>query len=135
MDDGCAEAAADSDLELHRSAVQRAITEYISSKFHCEKSAGTVACKDGKIHVYICAEKPNLRNFWSGKWSSSWVITVTGSSASISGTIQVHAHYFEDGNVQMISNKSVPEANLNAGSEEELAAAVVRHVKVSVPEA
>ena len=77
------------DLELYRSALQRALQAYVSSKFRCELTAGTVAMKDGKLHAYICSEKPNLRNFWSGKWTSSWAITMDSNSCSISGDIKV----------------------------------------------
>ena len=43
------------DLELYRSALQRALQAYVSSKFRCELTAGTVAMKDGKLHAYIYA--------------------------------------------------------------------------------
>lgn len=78
-------------LELHRAALQSAVSAYISSKFTCELAAGTVATKDNNLHVFICTEKPNLRNFWSGKWTSSWVVSVDGGSASVSGEIKVRA--------------------------------------------
>ncbi len=118
-------------LELYRSSLQSALSSYVASKFISEQSAGTVAVKDGRLHAYICTEKPNLRNYWSGKWTSSWVITVNnGGQSTISGDIKIHAHYFEDGNVQMISNKSVPAATINGATEAELAASVIKHIKV-----
>jgi capping protein (actin filament) muscle Z-line, alpha len=79
----------DEALEMHRAALQSALSAYIASKFTCELAAGTVAAKDGSLHLHICTEKPNLRNFWSGKWTSSWVVAVNGGSASVSGEIKV----------------------------------------------
>lgn len=76
-------------LELSRASLQTAISNYVANKFTCELAAGTVAAKDNKLHIYICTEKPNLRNFWSGKWTSTWVVTVDGDSASVSGEIKV----------------------------------------------
>lgn len=130
-EDSSIESEGDGQLELYRSAVQQAVTTYIGSKFLTEQSAGTVSVKEGKLHVSICSEKPNLRNYWSGKWTSSWHVTVSGGSSSIVGEVKIHAHYFEDGNVQMVSNKAIPAATINGNSEAELAAAVVKHIKNS----
>ena len=71
-------------------ALQHAVSNYVSNKFPSEQSAGTVAMKDDKMMVYICAEKPNLRNFWSGKWTSIWTISITdNSTCTIHGDIKV----------------------------------------------
>lgn len=79
----------DSSLELKRSAVQTAVSSYKSLKYLSEDSAGSVYAKDNQIQVILTGEKANLRNFWSGKWTSTWIINVTGASATISGDIKV----------------------------------------------
>ena len=75
--------------ELHRAALQSALDAYLSSNYTCELAAGTATEKNGVIHVSICTEKPNLRNFWAGKWSSSWAITMGADSASVTGEVKV----------------------------------------------
>lgn len=45
---------------------------------------------------------------------------------------QVHVHYFEDGNLQLQSNKSVPASTLQFSTENDLAQKVVKHIQVSV---
>ena len=80
----------DSQYAESRSALQQAVTSYVSSKFPTDQAAGTVVAKEDKIMVHICAERPNLRNFWSGKWTSSWTITFSGRNAcTITGDIKV----------------------------------------------
>jgi hypothetical protein len=79
----------DAALESTRSAVQQAVEQYVASKFVAEASAGGAYTKDGKIVVVIVGEKPSLRNFWSGRWASTWTIAPEPGAATISGDIKV----------------------------------------------
>lgn len=45
---------------------------------------------------------------------------------------QVHVHYFEDGNLQLQTSKSVPAKSLSFDSETELGQKVVKHIEVSL---
>ena len=81
--------AESNDLELHRSALQSALDAYVAAKFQSVETAGTVVAKNDQLQLFICTEKPNLRNFWSGKWTSVWTIAINGSNATISGDIKV----------------------------------------------
>ena len=122
----------DGSLELKRAALQSAVTQYVSRQYSAEHAAGSVYAKDGQLFVCITGERPNLRNFWSGKWNSMWTIIMTGGAATVTGEIKVHAHYFEDGNVQMQSSKPVVAAQISSGaSEKDFADAVVNHIKTS----
>ena len=121
----------DASLELLRAAIQDCVGKYVEEKFCAESAAGSVYAKSGQIVVCITGEKPNLRNFWSGKWNSTWTLSIAGASATISGEIKVHAHYFEDGNVQLQTAKPVPPAEIAVGSEKDMAEAIVKHIKAS----
>jgi hypothetical protein len=50
-----------------------------------------VFAKDGAIVVVIAGERTNLKNFWSGRWSSAWNVGVDLDSKvlTISGEIKV----------------------------------------------
>jgi hypothetical protein len=41
----------------------------------------------------------------NGRWRSTWV--VNPESGKLKGTIKVNVHYYEDGNVQLDSNKDI----------------------------
>jgi hypothetical protein len=43
----------------------------------------------GNIIIVLVSEKPNLRNYWSGRWASVWTVKPVGKP-SISGEIKVH---------------------------------------------
>ena len=95
------ESTQDTSVELKRTAIQSEITKYIDAQFAESLSAGSVYAKDSKIYITITGERANLRNLWSGKWNSNWVVEFNGGKASLSGDVKLHAHYFEDGNIQV----------------------------------
>lgn len=119
----------DESLEMKRSAIQEKLNKYVTSSFRSELSAGGVFAKDGKISIGITGEKVNLKNFWSGRWQSTWTVTFAGDSATISGDIKLHIHYFEDGNLQLHGNKAVPESSaINFVNEGDLADKVIQFI-------
>jgi len=76
--------------------------------------------------LHIVGNKYNLRNFWAGRWRSTYVVDVNAQSF-LQATIQIQSHYFENGNVQMHvacqpdlptlaadTNEDLPEAILSA---------------------
>ncbi|KAN0062234.1 F-actin-capping protein subunit alpha [Thecaphora frezii] len=48
--------------------------------------------------------KYHLSNFWSGRWRASYTLDVAEST--LSGSLQIQVHYFENGNVQLNTDKS-----------------------------
>ena len=45
----------------------------------------------------------NLRNMWTGEWISIW----KHQGNSLTGTIKICSHYFEEGNLQFSQTKDV----------------------------
>lgn len=122
----------DNSLEMTRSSLQSAVSNYVATKYHCEESAGSVYAKDNKIFIVIYGEKTNLRNFWSGKWFSTWTVSTSGPhSAAVSADIKLHAHYFEDGNLQLNNNKVVSEKVINGSSDVDFANNIIAHISAS----
>ncbi|GAB0136148.1 F-actin-capping protein subunit alpha [Epichloe bromicola] len=60
---------------------------------------------DAKIAVAIVANKYSPNNFWNGRWRSLYVFDP--ASGSLEGSIKVDVHYYEDGNVRLLTNKPV----------------------------
>ena len=85
----------DASLESKRVSLQDSILLYIESNYGAKIAAGSVFVQGSNISVTITGERPNLRNYWSGKWNSSWTITVSGSSATIVGEIKVCCLFLE----------------------------------------
>jgi capping protein alpha len=118
-------------LGLYREALQTALRAYSIGQYRpSDMAAVSVACNESnQIVVNITGERTNIKNFWAGRWSSSWI--VDAANPSISGEIKIHAHIFEDGNVQLQQNKAFPRASLRGESEESLASAVVAFIQAA----
>ena len=90
-----------------RDGLEQEILKYTRDHYPCGTSG--VYLKGSDVFICISAARFNNQNFWNGRWRSVWKV----SGGKVTGRIRVNVHYFEDGNVQLITeaNKSI-----NAGS-------------------
>ena len=58
-----------------------------------------------------CNAKLNLTPsfFRNGRWRSVWTVQLEHGSAEVTGLLKVQVHYYEDGNVQLVSSKEIKE--------------------------
>jgi capping protein alpha len=116
----------DSTAESWRSTLETPFLEYVHSQFkHGVASVYGTSSADGGVVLVACIESHQFspKNFWNGRWRSQWSVTLPeggGGSAELTGILKVQVHYYEDGNVQLVSSKEVQET-LNITSEAQLA--------------
>jgi len=71
---------------------------------------------DSKIAILLVANKYSPNNFWNGRWRSLYIFSP--SESSLTGSIKVDVHYYEDGNVRLQTTKpisvSIPSASASA---------------------
>jgi len=119
--------------EVWRSAVESALTDYMTSHYPHGVSAVFARNQGSAITLTACIEDHQFqpKNFWNGRWRSVWTVTLTGGvSAEVRGVLKVQVHYYEDGNVQLVTSKEVKE-HLSVTSEEETAREVVQLIENS----
>jgi len=60
---------------------------------------------DSKLAIVLVANKYSPNNFWNGRWRSLYIFSP--SESSLAGSIKVDVHYYEDGNVRLLTNKPI----------------------------
>lgn len=108
-----------SNADLIRS-IQKAFSTASAEHFPTSTVGVYPVDSDGSIVILLVANKYSPQNFWNGRWRSTY--TLKPSASSLSGTISVDVHYYEDGNVRMSTKKEVQTGG--AGSAE----SVVREI-------
>jgi len=99
--------------EPWRAALQDAWALYAKNHYTNATSAVFASTSDGQITLTACIEGHQLqpKNFCNGRWRSIWTLTFSPSDgkSDLRGEIHVNVHYYEDGNVQLVSHKEIKE--------------------------
>lgn len=105
-------AKVDAGAEPWRSAIEASLTAYRDQ--HYKQGVVTVYGKSsgGNTTIIACIESHQYqpKNFWNGRLRSQWSVTFPesgGGKAELTGVIKVQVHYYEDGNVQLVTSKEV----------------------------
>merc|ERR1711907_266869 len=117
----------DKSVEDLRSAFDNAAQEYLAEHYingGCTVYGGK---KGGQTNITVCisSSKFNPNNYWNGRWRSIWQCTVSGSKVTLSGNMRLQVHYYEDGNVQLVSNTDKT-GSANGGDSKATAAAALK---------
>uniref|UniRef100_A0A1E1WDM6 F-actin-capping protein subunit alpha n=2 Tax=Pectinophora gossypiella TaxID=13191 RepID=A0A1E1WDM6_PECGO len=96
--------------EPWRAALDEELTGYVA--MHYKHGASLVvgrALDNGAVSLVACIEDHQFqpKNYWNGRWRSVWSLTVGAGAAELRGMLRVQVHYYEDGNVQLVSSKEV----------------------------
>jgi capping protein alpha len=105
---------ADSQTESWRSAFEAHFSNYVDNYYKHGVSSVFAKNENGQITIVALIEDHQFqpKNFWNGRWRAQWALTFTPgsqSSAELRGIIKVQVHYYEDGNVQLVSSKEIKE--------------------------
>jgi len=114
-------------MEGLRAAVEAEVTGYCLNHYrHGVSATFSKEGEDGQT-IVCCIEDHQFqpKNYWNGRWRSQWTMVVSGQQAEVTGVLKVQVHYYEDGNVQLVSSKEVKES-ITMGNEEEVAKELVR---------
>lgn len=102
----------------------KSLSTYVKEHFRNAASGVYPIEDDSKIAIVIVSSKYSPNNFWNGRWRSLYIFDP--SSGSLEGSIKVDVHYYEDGNVRLLTNKPVTatvSSGTGAGIVKEIAAA------------
>ncbi|KAH8170372.1 f-actin capping protein alpha subunit domain-containing protein [Sarocladium implicatum] len=83
----------------------KSVSTYVKEHFPSAAYGVYPIESDSKIAIIIVANKYSPNNFWNGRWRSLYIFDP--STSSLSGSIKVDVHYYEDGNVRLLTDKPV----------------------------
>lgn len=87
-----------------REALSPKLVQYLSEHYPSQ-SAISITPNASKFKINIVGNKYNNANFWTGRWRSTY--TYDQSSSTMNGQILVDVHYYEDGNVRLLTTKDL----------------------------
>jgi len=130
---------ADRKSEPWRGSLDTEFGNYVSQHYP-HGSCSVFSKSSGNIVTLVaCIEDHQFqpKNFWNGRWRSQWTAnfdpTSAGEIVELKGVIKVQVHYYEDGNVQLVSSKDVKQT-IQVSSESEFAAEFVKLVETAETE-
>ncbi|KAE9421834.1 hypothetical protein Angca_003062, partial [Angiostrongylus cantonensis] len=94
-------------LESWRAALQKELDIYIEEHY-AKSGIGCVFVRNGNFTLCIESHQFQPKNFCNGRWRSEWKIPVGDGkigAQELIGNVKVQVHYYEDGNVQLFSEK------------------------------
>lgn len=95
--------------ELWRKTLQNEVDDYINEHYD-RTGVSTVFVTTESLVLCIESHQFQPKNFWNGRWRSEWHIPFFNGKSSdfeCHGKIRLQVHYYEDGNVQLISHKDI----------------------------
>jgi len=107
--------------ESWRSALEEELSLYVGGHFPHGVCAVYARNQGSTVTITACIEDHQFqpKNFWNGRWRSVWTMILSGGgSVEIRGVLKVQIHYYEDGNVQLVTSKEVKHTLPQQGEEE-----------------
>ncbi|KAF5308193.1 hypothetical protein FQR65_LT06373 [Abscondita terminalis] len=123
----------DASAEPWRAALDAEFTQYTRNQYKDGVSSVFSRSSAGINTLTACIEDHQFqpKNFWNGRWRSQWFIMLNGSStAEVRGVLKVQVHYYEEGNVQLVSSKEVKDT-ISVSNEVQTAKEIVQLIEKS----
>lgn len=120
--------------EPWRVALEKELTAYVSVHYKSAACSVFGSSDQGSVSLVACTEAHKFQpsNFWNARWRARWAVTFQPSAKNetieINGILKVQVHYYEDGNVQLVSHKEIKET-ITLGDNEQTAKNIVKVIE------
>ncbi|KAH0545205.1 hypothetical protein FGG08_000659 [Glutinoglossum americanum] len=86
-------------------SIIKSLAPYVKEHYPAAAYSAYPIENDSTIAILIVANKYSPNNFWNGRWRSIYLFSPTTSS--LTGSLKVDVHYYEDGNVRLLTTKPI----------------------------
>lgn len=86
-------------------SLTKSLANHTSEHYPTSSHGVFPTASDSALAILTVANKYSPTNYWNGRWRSAYIHDP--SSGSLTGNIKVDVHYYEDGNVRLLTNKEV----------------------------
>lgn len=123
----------DAGAESWRSALEKEWISYTIEHYHEGTGSVFSSFKDDIVTLNACLEGHQFqpKKFWNGRWRSTWTLKFNPNKdkqCDLVGLVKLHVHYYEDGNVQLVSSRNCDQ-KISLSKQERVAKDVVEAVK------
>lgn len=92
-------------LTTSSKSVLKSFASYVDEHYPSSSTLVCPASSDSSVAIVLVANKYSPNNFWNGRYRSQFLFDP--SSSTLTGSIKVDVHYYEDGNVRLLTEKPV----------------------------
>lgn len=120
----------DQRVENWRIALEIEFDAYTSNHFKHGTSNVFAKKQDSNIVLIGCIEDHQFQpqNYWNGRWRSQWIFSINGNTVDIKGVLKIQVHYYEDGNVQLVTSKEIKDSR-EVSDAEQCAKEIIKFVE------
>jgi len=120
------------EAEPYRAAIEQQMVEY-ATEFFPLGAVGVYGSKqdDGKVVCTVCLSAARFQgaNYNNGRWRSTYTCVFERGTVKVTGTVKLHVHYYEDGNVQLTTDLNKPMSVPDKGNANATATEVVKAIQ------
>ena len=114
-------------LTVHSKALVNALGPHVSEHYPSLPAYGVYPSSDDTtVALVITGSKYSPSNYWNGRWRS--IYTFDPSTSTLTGELKVDVHYYEDGNVRLLTTHAV-DVGVPGGSATEVVKAIAKKEK------
>ena len=101
------------DGNLSRSSLSKTLQTHAREHYPTSISAVFPSSQSGTLALLLSASKFSPSNFWNGRLRT--IYDFDPSTSTLSGVLKCDVHYYEDGNVRLLTTKIVPPTHIPGG--------------------